>query len=225
MGHKINTVKKLWITGSGGPFRGKSKAELDSVDVKSALNHPKWKMGPKITIDSASLMNKGLEFIEAKWVFDLPSGQIDVLIHPQSIIHGIVEFIDGTMLAHLATPDMKAAISFALYYPERQSEAVKALDLVAVRALEFEPVDYKNFPCINLAKSALSRGGAAPTVLNAANEIAVEAFLKEEIRFTDIPELISKTLDAAPQQSIQWETVFDIDKWARQKAHEKIASL
>jgi 1-deoxy-D-xylulose-5-phosphate reductoisomerase len=224
-GHNIKNVRKLWITGSGGPFRGRTKKELEHVDVKSALNHPKWKMGPKITIDSASLMNKGLEFIEARWVFDLPNEKLDVLIHPQSIVHGLVEFIDGTMLAHLSTPDMKAAISYALYYPDRQENAVTPLDLAAVGKLEFEPVDYKNFPCVNLAKNALVRGGMAPTILNAANEVAVDAFLKEQIRFIDIPELISMTLDAAPHQDIQWETVFGIDLWARQKAREKIASL
>jgi 1-deoxy-D-xylulose-5-phosphate reductoisomerase len=224
-GHSIKNVEKLWITGSGGPFRGKKRSDLEKVDVKSALNHPKWKMGPKITIDSASLMNKGLEFIEARWVFDLPSHQIDVLIHPQSIVHGMVEFIDGTMLAHLAVPDMKAAISYALYYPERQPKAVERLQMAQLAHLDFEPIDGDTFPCYNLAKEALKIGGVAPTVLNAANEVAVNAFLGEKISFLKIPDLIAETLDAAPRQTMELEAVFEMDRWARQKAHEKISSL
>jgi 1-deoxy-D-xylulose-5-phosphate reductoisomerase len=224
-GHAIKNVEKLWLTGSGGPFRGKTRKDLELVDLKSALNHPNWKMGPKITIDSASLMNKGLEFIEARWVFGVPSSQIDLLIHPQSLVHGMVEFKDGSLLAYLSACDMKAAISYAIYYPDRQVGAVKPLNLGEIRKLEFEPVDYKNFPCVGLAKQALETGGLAPTALNAANEVAVEAFLREKIRFLDIPELISKTLDAAPKQKINWEAVYEMDTWARQKAFENISSL
>jgi 1-deoxy-D-xylulose-5-phosphate reductoisomerase len=224
-GHPIENVKKLWITGSGGPFRGKSRAELSKVNVKEALNHPKWKMGPKITIDSATLMNKGLEFIEARWVFDVQPKDIDVIIHPQSIIHGLVEFIDGSMLAHMSATDMKAAISYALYYPRRQPDAVKALNLVELRKLEFEPVDNETFPCLRLAQRALGQGGAGPVILNAANEIAVNAFLNEEISFLSIPELISKTMEASPTQHLELDTIFEIDAWARKKAIENISSL
>jgi 1-deoxy-D-xylulose-5-phosphate reductoisomerase len=228
-GHSIKNVEKLWLTGSGGPFRGKTRKDLELVDIKSALNHPNWKMGPKITIDSASLMNKGLEFIEAHWIFNVPAQNIDVLIHPQSLVHGMVEFIDGSLLAYLSACDMKAAISYALCYPDRLKNAVKPLNLSEIRKLEFEPVDYSTFPCVMLAKQALQTGGLAPTALNAANEVAVDAFLKEKIRFLDIPDLISKTLDAAPKTltpgSIDWDGIYSMDAWARQKAHENISSL
>jgi 1-deoxy-D-xylulose-5-phosphate reductoisomerase len=224
-GHSLTNVEKLWITGSGGPFRGRSRDELKSVSLESALKHPNWKMGPKITIDSATLMNKGLEFIEARWVFGLPPEKIDVVIHPQSVIHGIVEFIDGTMLAHLSAPDMKAAISYALYYPDRQPEAVKRLNLPEIARLEFESVDHKTFPCVRLAQEALKTGGVAPTVLNAANEMAVEAYLARKIQFLDIPEVIAKTLHSAPRQDLTLTYIFEVDHWARQKAAENIGSL
>src|SRR5204862_153469 len=163
------------------------------VGATEALNHPNWKMGPKITIDSATLMNKGLEFIEARWVFDLAPKKIEVIIHPQSIIHGIVEFIDGSQLAHMSRPDMKGAISYALYYHQRQANAMERLDLVALKKLEFYPVDHETFPCLRLAQEALEKGGIMPAVLNAANEVAVDSFLKEKIPFLRIPQIISKT--------------------------------
>jgi 1-deoxy-D-xylulose-5-phosphate reductoisomerase len=224
-GHPPENIEKIWLTGSGGPFRGKNRKELESVDIKSALKHPNWKMGPKISIDSATLMNKGLEFIEARWIFDIDPKKIDVIIHPQSLVHGLIEFIDNSWLAHLSTPDMKGAISYALYHPERQHGAMEKLRLDVLKKLEFEAVDYGNFPCIGLAQTALKTGGIAPTVLNAANEVAVKAFLEEKIRFLDIPDLIFKTLEKAPQQNIQLEGVFDIDLWARSEANENIASL
>ncbi|MBK9293797.1 MAG: 1-deoxy-D-xylulose-5-phosphate reductoisomerase [Oligoflexia bacterium] len=225
LGHPKENVKKLWLTGSGGPFRGKTKAELKDVSVAQALKHPNWKMGAKITIDSATLMNKGLEFIEARWVFNLDPERIDVLIHPQSIIHGLVEFIDGCQLAHMSQPDMKAAISFALYYPKRQNNAVEPIDLVKLKKLEFEAVDTNTFKCFELAKASLKTGGVAPTVLNAANEIAVDAFLKEKISFLAIPELINSTLSRAPHQALDLDNLFEIDQWSRQKTLENISSL
>lgn len=224
-GHPIKNVSKLWLTGSGGPFRGKNRAQLQTVKVAEALKHPNWQMGNKITIDSATLMNKGLEFIEARWVFDLPAPQLDVLIHPQSIIHGIVEFVDGSMLAHMSAPDMKAAISYALYYPDRQPGAVQRLDLPALKKLEFERVDAETFRCFDLAKKSLAQGGVAPTVLNAANEVAVDAFLQEKIPFLGIPDLIEKTLERAPHQRLDLQSVFEIDLWARRATTENIGSL
>ena len=224
-GHDISDVRKLWITGSGGPFRGHSRKQLARVSVKQALNHPKWKMGPKITVDSATLMNKGLEFIEARWIFDFKEKNIEVIIHPQSIIHGIVEFIDGAMLAQMSVPDMKAAISYALYYPHRQTDAVRPLNLIEIKKLEFEPVDVKTFPCLSLAQLALKMGGYSPTVLNAANEVAVGAFLNRKIRFLDIPELISKTMETAPHQSLKLDMIFEIDACARKRTSENISSL
>jgi 1-deoxy-D-xylulose-5-phosphate reductoisomerase len=231
-GHPIANVRRLWLTGSGGPFRGKSPKDLLHVNVEQALNHPRWKMGPKITIDSATLMNKGLEYIEARWVFDLNPESIQVVIHPQSIVHGIVEFIDGTMLAHMSVTDMKAAISYALYYPRRQENAVKPLNLVEIGRLDFEAVDDVAFPCVGLARQALNTGGVAPAVLNAANEVAVNAFLNERISFRQIPELISKTMLEIPRHTTasatpesQWDQIFAIDAWARIAAAENIAKL
>jgi 1-deoxy-D-xylulose-5-phosphate reductoisomerase len=224
-GHDISQVQKLWITGSGGPFLGRSTQELAHVGVQEALQHPNWKMGPKITIDSATLMNKGLEFIEARWVFDLSPKKIDVIIHPQSIVHGIVEFIDGSQLAHMSQPDMKGAISYALYFPKRQLGAMKPLDLVALKKLEFQSVDNRTFPCLSLAQEALERGGVSPTVLNAANEIAVDSFLREKIPFLSIPQVISKTLAQGPREPVSIDSIFEIDAWARKKAQENIASL
>lgn len=224
-GHKIENVKKLWLTGSGGPFRGKNRSELLNVTVSQALKHPNWKMGAKITIDSATLMNKGLEFIEAKWIFDLAADRLDVIIHPQSIIHGIVEFIDGCQLAHMSATDMKAAISYALYYPQRQPQAVAPLDLVSIKKLEFEAVDNSTFPCFQLAKQSLEKGGVAPAILNAANEVAVDAFLNEKISFLAIPDLIAKTLSKAPHQALDLDGLFAIDEWARQLTWQNISSL
>jgi 1-deoxy-D-xylulose-5-phosphate reductoisomerase len=224
-GHPFKNVEKLWITGSGGPFRGKKRDELKNVTIEQALKHPNWKMGAKITIDSATLMNKGLEFIEARWIFDLPPEKIDILIHPQSIIHGLVEFTDGTQLAHLSSPDMKAAISYALYYPDRLKNAVKPLKLSEIGKLEFEKVDYESFPCLELAKKSLTMGGVAPTVLNAANEVAVGAFLEGRIPFLAIPEIISNALARAPHQVLDFKSLFEIDLWARQTTREKFISL
>lgn len=188
-------VSKILLTASGGPFRKSTADELANVTPKQALNHPNWVMGPKITIDSASLMNKGLEVIEAHWLFDAAPDQIEVVIHPQSVIHSMVQYVDGSVLAQLGNPDMRTPIAYALAYPERIDSGVGPLDLFKVSRLDFEAPDVQRFPCLALAFDVLRRGGTAPAILNAANEIAVQAFLEERIRFTDIPRLISSALE------------------------------
>ncbi len=187
-------VKRILLTASGGPFRKASAAELIAVTPAQALNHPNWVMGPKITIDSATLMNKGLEVIEAHWLFNAPADKIEVVVHPQSVIHSMVEYVDGSVLAQMGNPDMRTPIAFGLGYPERLDAGVKALDLFQVGRLDFEAPDMARFPCLRLAFEALSQGGTAPAILNAANEVAVEAFLNEQIGFQDIPRLIESVL-------------------------------
>ncbi|KNY24911.1 1-deoxy-D-xylulose-5-phosphate reductoisomerase [Pseudobacteroides cellulosolvens] len=194
MGNNLNRVSKLILTASGGPFRGRFYEELKEVTLKDALNHPNWVMGSKITIDSASLMNKGLEVIEAKWLFDIPIERIDVLIHPQSVIHSMVEYSDGSVLAQLGSPDMRIPIQFALTYPDRCHNDFSKLDLLKTRNLTFEEPDIKSFPCLGLAFYALKEGGTMPAVLNAANEVAVRLFLEEKIRFIDIPVIIEEAM-------------------------------
>jgi 1-deoxy-D-xylulose-5-phosphate reductoisomerase len=187
-------IKKILLTASGGPFRRATAEELSKVTPQQALNHPNWVMGPKITIDSASLMNKGLEVIEAHWLFNATPDRIEVVIHPQSVIHSMVEYIDGSVLAQLGNPDMRTPIAYALGYPERIESGVGSLDLFKIGRLDFEAPDTGRFPCLRLAFDALRRGGTAPAILNAANEIAVQAFLEERIRFIDIPRLIEAVL-------------------------------
>lgn len=191
-------VSKILLTASGGPFRKLTLDELSHVTTAQALNHPNWVMGPKITIDSATLMNKGLEVIEARWLFDASPDQIEVVIHPQSVIHSMVEYIDGSVLAQLGNPDMRTPIAYALGYPERITSGVGALDLFKVARLDFEAPDTLRFPCLRLAFDALRRGDTAPTILNAANEVAVQAFLQNRITFTDIPRMIEDTLSRVP---------------------------
>jgi 1-deoxy-D-xylulose-5-phosphate reductoisomerase len=190
------TIDKLVLTASGGPFRGRTKQELATVTPEQALAHPTWDMGGKITIDSATLMNKGLEVIEAQRLFDVPLDRIDVVVHPQSIIHALVHMNDGASLAHMGYPDMRVPISYALHYPERADVPVKPLDLPALQELTFEAPDEQTFPCLRLAREAAAAGGTAPCVLNAANEMAVQAFLDGEIGFTAIAEVIERALDA-----------------------------
>lgn len=187
------TVQRLLLTGSGGPFRT-APADLSSVTPAQALAHPTWKMGPKVTIDSATLMNKGLEIIEAHWLFNLPIARIEVVIHPQSIIHSMVEFIDGALLAHLAYPDMRIPIQYALGYPERLGPAWSRIDLLKVGELTFLPPDLARFPCLRLAREAGLAGGTAPAVMNAANEVAVARFLAGELKFDRIPHLVEQAL-------------------------------
>lgn len=194
-GENLSEVERLILTASGGPFLNFNKKELENVTVEEALNHPNWKMGSKITIDSATMMNKGLEVIEAHWLFNLPKEKIDVVIHPQSIIHSLVEFVDGSIKAQLSLPDMKLPIQYALSFPERLNCCIKKTDLIKIKNLTFFEPDFSKFECLRLAYNALESGGTASCVLNAANEIAVDNFLKGRIKFTKIPVLIDKALN------------------------------
>lgn len=218
-------IKKILLTASGGPFRTYPREALENVTVAQALNHPNWKMGPKITIDSATLMNKGLEVIEARWLFDATPEQIDVVVHPQSVIHSMVEYIDGSILAQLGNPDMRTPIAYALGYPNRLSSGVSSLDLIKVGRLDFEAADMVRFPCLALAFDALKRGGTAPAILNAANEIAVAAFLAEQIGFMQIPALIENVLSNANISDVmQLDDVIQADTQARALATDWVAS-
>lgn len=194
-GESPDQVEKLILTASGGPFREMKKEEFNEVTVKDALNHPNWKMGNKITIDSATMMNKGLEVIEAHWLFNLPKEKIDVVIHPQSIIHSMVQFVDGSIKAQMGLPDMKLPIQYALCYPERLPNKYPRTNWSEITSLTFSQPDLNKFVCLKLAYDSLQSGGTAPCTLNAANEIAVEKFLKKEIKFSDIPVLICSALD------------------------------
>src|SRR3954464_9277803 len=197
-GHAMRSVKRILLTASGGPFRSLPLEKLGGITPEQACAHPNWVMGPKISVDSATMMNKGLEVIEARWLFDLPPATIEVVIHPQSIVHSLVEYIDGSLIAQLSNPDMRVPIAHALGYPERIASGARPLDLTAMKALSFERPDERRFPCLRLAYSALERGGTAPAVLNAANEVAVDAFLAGRLPFTSIARVISETLEALP---------------------------
>jgi 1-deoxy-D-xylulose-5-phosphate reductoisomerase len=213
------TVERLTITASGGPFRGRTRAQLEGVTADQALAHPTWSMGAKITIDSATLMNKGLEVIEAHHLFGLPYQRIDVLVHPQSIVHGLVTLCDGAVLAHLGCPDMRVPIAYALHHPYRTELDVKRLDLAAVGSLTFEEPDLDAFPALRLAREAALAGGTAPCVLNAANEVAVAAFLAGRIGFTRIAEVIEEALDELGSQSAgEFDVLFEADRLARDVA-------
>ena len=215
---------KLILTGSGGPFRTMPVAEMAGITREAALNHPRWKMGAKVTIDSATLMNKGLEFIEARWLFDMAPEDIEVVIHPQSIIHSMVRFSDGCVMAQLSNPDMRLPIQYALSYPYRIPLAMEPLDLVRTGNLSFEEPDLERFPCLAIAQAALKRGGTAPCTMNAANEEAVAAFLEGRIRFTEIPEIIQKTLDKAGfEEKPDLETIYSTNFESRRIAAELIA--
>jgi len=196
VGEKISDINRIILTASGGPFLYKNKAELENVTVEEALKHPNWKMGSKITIDSATLMNKGLEVIEAHWIFGLPVDRIKVVIHPQSVIHSMVEFIDGSIKAQLGVPDMKIPIQYALTYPERKHANYGQVDFVKLGQMTFLEPDLDKLECLKIAYEVAKLGGTYPTVLNAANEVAVEAFLNRKIKFTMIPEVIKKAIDA-----------------------------
>ena len=216
MSLKDGGVKKILLTASGGPFRQASNEALKQVNVKQALNHPNWVMGPKITIDSATLMNKGLEVIEARWLFNALPAQIEVVVHPQSVIHSMVEYIDGSVLAQLGNPDMRTPIAYALGYPERLQSGVSGLDLFKIARLDFEAPDTQKFPCLRLAFDALKAGGNAAAIMNAANEVAVEAFMQEKIRFTDIPALIESVLENSTiTQVTDLEMLISCDQQAR----------
>ena len=214
-------VRKILLTASGGPFRQATLQELEQVTPQQALNHPNWVMGPKITIDSATLMNKGLEVIEAYWLFGAAPEQIEVVIHPQSVIHSMVSYADGSVLAQLGNPDMRTPIAYALAYPERIDSGVSALDLFKVGRLDFEQPDLGRFPCLRLAFEVLRLGGCAPAVLNAANEVAVAAFLNNSIGFMDIPRLNEQVLGAlAQREALQLEDLIAADKDARLLAQQ-----
>jgi 1-deoxy-D-xylulose-5-phosphate reductoisomerase len=220
-GHRNADISRIILTASGGPFLNTPVEKMRSVTVGDALNHPNWSMGRKITIDSASMMNKGLEVIEASWLFDLPLDRIDVNIHPQSIIHSMVEYIDGCVMAQLGTPDMKAPIAYALSYPERIPTGVKPLDLTQLSGLTFAKPDLERFPCLSLAYRSMSDGESMPAVMNAANEIAVEAFLEGKIGFAQIPELIEMTMDAHQPAALgSISDVLEVDLWSRRCSRE-----
>ena len=223
--NKDGGVAKIILTASGGPFRTYTQAQLENVTLELALKHPNWVMGAKITIDSATLMNKGLEVIEAHWLFNAKPSQIEVVVHPQSIIHSMVEYIDGSILAQLGNPDMRTPIAYALGYPKRIASGVASLNLLEIAKLEFEAPDVKRFPCLQLAYDALEAGGTAPAILNAANELAVAAFLSKQIHFLDIPILIEKALNsikAAPVSSL--EQLIAVDAEARNFAQTWLAN-
>jgi 1-deoxy-D-xylulose-5-phosphate reductoisomerase len=218
-GGRKDEVQRLILTASGGPFRETPMEELASVTLEQALNHPTWRMGRKITIDSASLMNKGLEVIEASWLFGVTADEIDVVVHPQSVVHSMVEFNDGSILAQLGLTDMRIAIQYALTYPDRWKSPLPSLDIYKLPKLEFLTPDMDKFPCLRLAYQALRAGGTAPAVLNAANEVAVEAFLNYELAFQEIPVIIEYVLDAhQPQVASDLETILKADAWAREEA-------
>ena len=216
-GEKIEQVEKLILTASGGPFLEKSKEALANVSVKEALNHPKWKMGNKITIDSASMMNKGLEIIEARWLFNITKDKIDVVIHPQSVIHSLVQFVDGSIKAQLGLPDMKLPIQYALTYPERLQNNFDRISLPQIGSLTFLNPDFDKFECLKLAYDVLDSGGTAPCILNAANEVAVDKFLNGSIKFSRIPNLITKALEKIENhKEPDVETIFECDKQTRE---------
>ena len=217
------TVRRIWLTASGGPFRRASLEEMRRARPAEALKHPTWQMGPKITIDSATMMNKGFEVIEACWLFGVKPSQVRIVVHPQSTIHSMVEFEDGSVLAQLGVTDMRLPIQYALTYPERLPTDLPFLDLENAMNLEFHPPDLERFPCVGFAYQAIETGGTAPAVLNAANEIAVAAYLEERIGFLQIPEVIGETLERHERrEASDLETVLAADAWAREEAQKLV---
>jgi len=220
-GHRSEDITKIILTASGGPFRNLPLEQLAAVTIEDALKHPNWQMGRKITIDSATMMNKGLEVIEARWLFDVSPEKIEVNIHPQSIIHSMVEYVDGCVIAQLGMPDMKAPIAYALSYPERVATGIQPLDLTTFSGLTFFSPDMKKFRCLKLAYESLSAGESMPAVMNAANEVAVEAFLRGRIAFTDIARLIEQTMSVhQPHRLPSIDEVLYVDRWSREKTKE-----
>ena len=225
-GSKRENLRRIILTASGGPFLSFTKSQLKKVSLSQTLRHPKWKMGKKVTIDSASLMNKGLEVIEAKWLFNVDISAINVLIHPQSIVHSMVEFIDGAYLAQMGVPDMKIPIAYSLTYPERIVNNLKSLDFVKAKSLEFYKPDIRKFPCLDIAYKAGILGGTAPAVLNAADEIAVSAFMQKKIRFIDLPEIIEKVLNVHRViYNPSLEDILQADLWARTETEKTIERM
>jgi len=218
-GKPSNSVRRLWLTASGGPFRTTPKEEFPGITVERALKHPSWVMGRKITIDSATLFNKGLEMIEARWLFDIEMGRVSVVVHPQSVVHSMVEFVDGSMLAQLSTPDMCLPIQYALTYPERAASYRVQTNLAKLGSLTFEEPDPERFPALELARTAGEVGGTLPAVLNAANEIAVDAFVNRRISFPEVSASVRRTMDRhhlVPHASLQ--QILEADAWARTEA-------
>ena len=216
IGEEKNGVEKLILTASGGPFLNKEKSELVNVTVDEALNHPNWNMGNKITIDSASMMNKGLEVIEAHWLFGLPKDKIDVVIHPQSIVHSMVQFVDGSIKAQMGLPDMKLPIQYALGYPERLGNSFERTNLPKINSLTFFDPDFEKYECLKIAFDAMETGGTSPCIMNAANEIAVDKFLNKKIKFSQIPELIHKALSKmGNHKSPDLDVIYECDKETR----------
>ena len=221
-GNSAETIEKIILTASGGPFRGKTEEQLKGVTVQETLKHPNWSMGKKISIDSATLINKGLEAIEAKWLFSLDLDKIEIVIHPQSIVHSAIEYIDGNIIAHLSPPDMKYAIEYALNYPERKSSSLTRLNLFD-KELTFERPDYVTFKGLDLCIKAGKKGGSLPVVLNASNEVCVEGFLNNRLEFLDIPELIEETMELHKFVSNpSLDEILEIDQWSRQMTYELI---
>jgi 1-deoxy-D-xylulose-5-phosphate reductoisomerase len=217
-------VRRLLLTASGGPFRETPREDFGGITPEQALRHPTWQMGKRITIDSATLMNKGLEVIEARWLFNIPPEKIDIMVHPQSVMHSMVEFVDGSVIAQLGTADMRQPIQYALTYPERLPSPVASLDWSAISRLDFAPPDRQKFPCLALAYKAIHMGGTAAAVLNAADEVVVEAFLNRKISFSVIPQVIDATLDAHDVQRADClESILKADSWARQEARRRLS--
>ena len=222
-GENSGEVKRLILTASGGPFRTKTKAEINNATRDEALNHPNWKMGDKITIDSATLMNKGLEVIEARWLFGFEADRISVIVHPQSVVHSMVEMVDGSIMAQMGVTDMKHAIQYALTYPSRQPNCTPPLDLATLSRLDFEEPDLERFPCLALAYSALKTGGTMPAALNAANEVAVEAFLNGQIRLSEIAAINQAVMNEHRSRAAEsLEVILETDTWARARAIMKL---
>ncbi|MEE2986333.1 MAG: 1-deoxy-D-xylulose-5-phosphate reductoisomerase [Nitrospinota bacterium] len=221
-GENRDRIRKIVLTGSGGPFRTHTKEQMETVTVEEALNHPNWKMGNKITIDSSTMMNKGLEYIEAKWLFGLDIN-VEIVVHAQSIIHSMIEFVDTSIMAQLGIPDMRVPIAYALSYPDRLESELPSLNLAAMSQLTFEPPDFEKFPCLKLAHDAMEVGQTLPTVLNAANEIAVQAFLDEKISYKEISEIIRMTMQNHTRSPVEeLEDVLTADYWAREEAKKLI---
>lgn len=225
-GHTTGDIKRILLTGSGGPFRTWTREQMEKVTADDALKHPNWSMGPKITIDSATLMNKGLEVIEARWLFAVSPEKITVVIHPQSVLHSAVEFVDGSVVGQLGVPDMHLPIHYSLYYPERRpSKSVPLLDLIKTGTLTFEEPDLEKFPCLAMAKEVAARQDTTPAVLNAANEMVVHAFLQGAIGFSQIPTLIQKVVDLhSPISDPDLGDILDADLWARKTARQLLGA-
>jgi len=225
-GKERSKLKKIYLTASGGPFRQARKKDLKNVSIERVLKHPRWKMGKKISVDSANLMNKGLELLGTMFLFNVASDKIEILIHPEAVVHSMVEFIDGVILAQLSATDMRIPIQYALSYPQRLPNLFNRIEFCKLKELHFQAPDFKSFPCLRLAYRAAEELGTTPTVLNAANEVSVEEFLKKRLRFISIPKVIEKVLDRHRNKlNPNLEDILQADKWARKEAYNVIKKL